>query len=429
LFYYQSNGRLARFGGETMIESNGALATYWPDVGILCIWLPQLPLRVEVLRHPAWDGRPLVIGGEAAERNAVRLCSPEAERAGIRPGLPLREVLALCSDAIVLPHDPVRAATVLEEILPRLQEVGPTVELGKDRAYLSLHGLRRLYHDDFAELERAIRAAVPALLGPRIGVGRDKFTAWVAACEAPPHGRRVVPDAATTSFLAPLPVRYLPFPPKISWQLHLLRLRTIADLAALSFSAVQAQFGSMGARAWRLATGRDDEPLVPHRFNPTIRVALGFDAPLASVDAIMAALGHLVVRAFNDLTLQGRAIRKVRLRALLSDGASWEWLNTFKDPFADREAAYRALKSRLEIRGNLPTSPIEDLSLELMGLTSETGKQPSLFAAHARQLSQVVEVVRQLSTRYGYVPLYRAVEVEPWSRLPERRWALVPCDL
>ncbi len=66
----------------------------WPDVRVACVWLPHLPLRVEVLRHPAWDGLPLVLGGAPGERKVVHLCSPEAEAAGIRPGLPLREVRA-----------------------------------------------------------------------------------------------------------------------------------------------------------------------------------------------------------------------------------------------------------------------------------------------------------------------------------------------
>ena len=38
-------------------------APAWPDVRVACVWLPQLPLRVAVLQHPAWDGRPLVLGG------------------------------------------------------------------------------------------------------------------------------------------------------------------------------------------------------------------------------------------------------------------------------------------------------------------------------------------------------------------------------
>ena len=43
----------------------------WPDVRVACVWIAQLPLRVEILRHPAWDGRPLVLGGAPGERNAI----------------------------------------------------------------------------------------------------------------------------------------------------------------------------------------------------------------------------------------------------------------------------------------------------------------------------------------------------------------------
>src|SRR5437773_11438472 len=93
--------------------------------GVACVWLPQLPLRVEILRHPAWDGRPLVLGGGPGERKVVQLSSPEAERLGIRPGLSLREVLPLCSDAIVLQPDPVRIAAILTEVLRGLQRVSP----------------------------------------------------------------------------------------------------------------------------------------------------------------------------------------------------------------------------------------------------------------------------------------------------------------
>src|SRR5215218_3699908 len=105
---------------------------HWPDITVACVWIAQLPLRVEVLRHPAWDGRPLVLGGAPGERKVVQLCSPEAEAAGVRPGLPLREVVALCPEAIVLQPDPVRTATVLESVVRALQEVSPAVEPTED---------------------------------------------------------------------------------------------------------------------------------------------------------------------------------------------------------------------------------------------------------------------------------------------------------
>ncbi|HEY0580773.1 MAG TPA: hypothetical protein VGE94_01245, partial [Chloroflexota bacterium] len=79
----------------------------------------------------------------------------------------------------------------------------------------------------------------------------------------------------------------------------------------------------------------------------------------------------------------------------------------------------------------LPPAPIDELALELLGLAGEAARQPGLFVARARQLAEIAEAARQLRARYGGVPLYQAIEVEPWSRIPERRWALIQitCDL
>jgi protein ImuB len=413
-----------------LVPSTGDHSTHlWPEPGIACVWLPQLPLRVEVLRRPNLEGRPLVLGSGAGERKLVQLCSPEAEQAGIQPGLPLREVLALCRDAVILQPDPVRTAEVLEEVLNRLQRVSPVVEPEEEHLLLDLRGLREVYHADLSAFEQTIRTAVPRLLRPRIGVAGGRFTASVAARMAPFPGLRIVQPGDDAAFLAPLPISRLPFTPDDLRRLELLGLRTVADLAELPFSAVQAEFGPSGARAWRLARGQDSEPVVPRRFNPVVRASLYFDEPLASIDAVTMAVDHLLARAFRSAALNGHSVRQARLRALLADGTSWERLITFKEAVLSRDGARRAIKSKLQLPNGLPSVAIEELSLELMGLGGEGAKQVSFFSVHAKQEEQIAETARQLSARYGETPLARVVEVEPWSRIPERRWALVPYDL
>src|ERR1041384_2764109 len=181
--------------------------TAWPAVRVACVWIAQLPLRVEILRHPAWDGRPLVLGGAPGERKVVQMCSPEAEAAGVRAGLPLREVVPLCPEAMVLQPDPVRVAAVLEAVLADLQRVSPVVEPGDDgHFFLDLRGLQSMY-GTLDALEEAIHAAVPALLRPRLGFGNGKFAAAVAARMAEPGANApacVVPSSQTQAFLAPL---------------------------------------------------------------------------------------------------------------------------------------------------------------------------------------------------------------------------------
>jgi nucleotidyltransferase/DNA polymerase involved in DNA repair len=412
---------------ESLSIDNRSLA--WPAAGISCVWLPQLALRVEVLRHPALEGRPLVLGGGPGESRLVQLCSPEAERFGIQSGLPLREVLALCRDAVILRPDPVRIAAVLDKVLNGLQHVSPAVEPEGDRFLLDLRGLCDVYQADLSIFERSVRSAVPRLLHPQIGVAGGRFTAMVAARSAPFPGLLAVDASETQEFLAPLPVSRLPLDPDALRRLDLFGLHTIGDFAALPFAAVQAQFGPAGACAWQLANGQDDEPVVPRRFSPIAGASILFDDPLASIDAVTMAVDHLLARAFRSPVLNGHAVRQARLRALLTDGTSWERLITFKEALLNRDAARSALKSKLQLPNALPPAPIEELSLDLMGLDGESAKQSSFFSIHARQEGQISEAARQLSARYGDAFLYRVVEVEPWSRILERRWALLPYDL
>ena len=69
--------------------------------------------------------------------------------------------------------------------------------------------------------------------------------------------------------------------------------------------------------------------------------------------------------------------------------------------------------------------PLEDMKLTLAGLTGESGAQASLFS-DVRKQEQLREMMRQLEARLGgKPPIYQVREIEPWSRVPERRRALV----
>lgn len=86
-----------------------------------------------------------------------------------------------------------------------------------------------------------------------------------------------------------------------------------------------------------------------------------------------------------------------------------------------------ALINALELRLHameLP-GPVEAVALQLNGIVHEVAHQgmlPTLRPRHAPPLTNAVE---QLKQRYGLSPLFRIVEVEPWSRIPERRHALL----
>jgi hypothetical protein len=88
-----------------------------------------------------------------------------------------------------------------------------------------------------------------------------------------------------------------------------------------------------------------------------------------------------------------------------------------------------------------PPKAVETLLLELTSFGAPSA-QTGLFdrkveggrdtGGHALASGEVPptlrDAVKELKLRLGHSPLYRVVEVDPWSRIPERRHALLSFD-
>jgi DNA polymerase-4/protein ImuB len=113
------------------------------------------------------------------------------------------------------------------------------------------------------------------------------------------------------------------------------------------------------------------------------------------------------------------------MRAGLEHERSWERSMVFKDAYGpDRLVQAIGLRMQhLELPG-----PVETLTIEINGIVETTAHQAMLPALRPRHLAPLSHAVSMLKQRYGLSPLFRIVEVEPWSRIPERRHALVSFD-
>jgi DNA polymerase-4/protein ImuB len=395
-------------------------------VSIACLVIPHFALRVALLDRPELDGAPLVLGPAQGGRPIVTDATPEATARGVRIGLGLREAIALCPEAIILTPHPVRESAAAEQIVAGLETLSPAVEVDAQAGcYLvDLAGLERRLGPPRLAAERLL-ATVPTLFRPRAGVASNKFTARVAAYGAPPGSVIVVEPTTTQDFLAKAPVSLLPLAPDKRRRLERLGLRTLGDLANLSPTAVQARFGAEGRRAWELARGNDREPVRARLQPETVSASLTLPAPATSRETVLIAITRLVLRAFDHAALRSRHVRQARLRASLEDGQSWEQVTTLRDP-GGRKRLIEALGYRVQTL-TLP-GPVVALTLELSGLIDATSRQELLPGFHSRRPWQLAEASRQLKQRFGTSGLYRVAEVEPWSRLPERRHALIAYD-
>ncbi len=394
---------------------------------IACIAIPHFALRVATLHRPELDGAPLVLGSPAGGRPVVTDATPEAAARGIRPGLGLREVVALCPNAIVLAPHPMREAEALERLISGLEAVSPAVEPDltfPGAFYVDLHGLARRLGSPLTAAELLI-STIPSVLRPRVGIAPGKFAARIAAGRAKPGSAHAVEAAAVTTFLARAPVRWLPVSPEMLQRFERLGIRTLGDLAALPLSAVQARFGPSGRLAWNLAAGRDHQIILPRPAPEGVIEQIDLPAPATSLETLLVALTRLTLRAFDRPLLRDHHVRQAELRGTLEGGRSWAQTAQLKEP-GGRGHVIKVLSYRLQAA--LLPGPIEALTLELSGLVDVAGRQERLPTLYSRRPRQLAEASQQLKQRYGTSGLYRVVEVEPWSRIPERRQALMPYD-
>jgi nucleotidyltransferase/DNA polymerase involved in DNA repair len=344
----------------------------------------------------------------------------------VRRGHTLREAKALCPQAAFIEANFALYQDVTAEMLDALELIAPVVEeAGIGTAYADVAGLRDHYADAF-DLAGALVAAVrdaTALL-PAAGLASNKFVAWVAASRTLPGDAGLVPEGREREFLRDKSVALLPIDGKRLHQLELLALRTLGDIASLPRPAFVAQFRPDGGRIWDLVNGIDGQPLRARTRQETLNERLAFDAAVVSTEALVLAARQLAVRLVRRL--RGRTARRMHVQ-LLADGRTvWERLETFREPTGDEARMALVLKTRLSLL-ELPQG-IDTVSITLSGIGREIAKQAKLFSDAQQNLNQIAEAIRQLRARYGRPVVWRIAEVDPCSRHPEERAALIPYD-
>lgn len=392
-----------------------------------CVLIPHFLISLERLERADLAGGPVIIGGAPEDRQVVWDCSEEAEYEGVRPGMALRSALSHCRAATFIEPRPGFYDDCFEQLLRHLEKVGPFVEPGyhlangpSGFAFVNLAGITA------PDLPRRLLQAVPAGLTAKAGIAPGKFSARMAALQSQEGQPLVIESTRVRDFLRGLPSSLLPVSDSMSWRLHLFGLKTMGDLADLPRGSVQAQFGPEGLQAWKLANGWDDDPVLGRRRNDSITRRLSFPTPTATIDSLLIAVRQMLASAFALPALRNKGIRRIRLRATISGGRSWERTLTLKEPSSDTSHVFFTLKTLI---GNLVLpGPVEEVLLQLSDLCGEIGKQGGMFTGNAGRELQLQESVRQLKARFGRTPVYRMVEVEPWSRIPERRQALIDYD-
>ena len=398
-----------------------------------CVWIPLFPLRCEEARHEGLAAYPTALLAPDTTRRLWQVSSL-ARHAGVKPGMTVSQAIGLCSALRLIEPDPVHYDERFTNLLSALNEVSPVVEPAElGLVYLGTDGLEGIFGAP-EKIVEAIRRTVGRSDGQtvRLGFGRGKFVAWVAASRSKPNAAVIVPVGGEKAFLAAQPISVLPLDCDPHRRLRQLGIRTLGALTAIPEAAITAQFGAVGRRLWRLAAGRIAEPVEGRIAPEPIVVALTFFTPVGERELLVHSLDKLIGRALKHPRRIGWRVHAVRLRADLegatNGGGSWLAAIQLKDPTADGERIAAPLKTRLEQAP--PTGAVERLILEFTAFAPGTTElqlfaRDAQAAARAGQQRALQSAAREIRMRVQRSSLYHIIEVQPWSRLPERRYALI----
>src|SRR6266496_4446237 len=408
-----------------------------------CVWIPLFPLRCEEARHEGLASYPTALLAPDTTRKLWQV-SPLARHAGVKPGMTVSQAIGLCPTLRLIEPDPVHYDERFARLLAALNEISPVIESGElGLAYVGIDGLQGIYGSP-GKIVEAIKGMLEGwnvgmseaggtvqhsnLPTFRLGFGQGKFIAWVAASRTKPGEAIVVPLGEEQMFLASQPVSVLPLDPDTHRRLRQLGIRSLGALAALPEAAVTAQFGALGKRLWRLAAGRIAEPVAGSIAPEPIVAALTFFTPVGERELLVHSLDQLIARALKHPLRIGWRVHAVRLRADLEGSSSWLAAILLKDPTADGERIAAPLRTRLE--QSPPTGAVERLVLEFTAFAPGTAElqlfaRDAQAAARAGQQRALQSAAHEIRMRVQRSSLYHIVEVQPWSRLPERRYALI----
>jgi protein ImuB len=404
---------------------------------IACIAVPRFAL-VAACGQDRTAKEAIALTRGAGGNALVVEVSRGAEVAGVRRGMSRAQAAGRTGDLRLAAPDPGAEDDLWAGVIRRLETIGAEVESDSPgQAYFYADGLRGLHGGTVGRvLAAAIRAAAP--LRVRAAAAPSRFAAYLAAVGergtfgfdgddlAPviaDDGERVV------NLLSPLGVGSLAVGPGLPEKaaaelvktLERVGVATLGRFAELGADQVADRLGPTGLRALEMATGLDRK-LEPRPPIEELREDLDFPDGAGAGVQLENGLRIVIRRMLGQPIRKGRTILAIRLLVRFAVGGSWETSQTFGTATESELTISSLLMRRLE---DLPSVPAS-LSLRVTAFGPPPADQLSLSTEPFPDEARLDERIGQLRSLQGEDVILGIENVEPDSRIPERRIALVP---
>lgn len=331
---------------------------------------------VEKRDHPELAAKPLIVGG--GTRGVVSTCCYIARISGVRSAMPMFQALKLCPEATVLPPRIGHYAEVSAQIRAKMTALTPLIEpLSLDEAFLDLNGTERLHHAppalQMARLAREIEREIGVTAS--IGLSHNKFLAKIASDLDKPRGFSVIGRAETEDFLRDKPVSAL-WGVGEATRAALARagLRTLADIRRAGRAAMEARFGSSGARLFQLAHGEDARRVTPDAPMKSVSNETTFAHDIADRTELEAKLWVMCEKTAARMKAKGLQGRTATLKLRRADFSALSRQTRLEEPSQLADTLFRATQA---LFAALPEpGPFRLIGAGYSDLTPADGRDP-----------------------------------------------------
>jgi len=381
-----------------------------PPRWIIHVDLDAFFASVEVLEHPEWQGKALIVGGRPEARGVVSSASYAARAHGVRSAMPVGQALRLCPHAVVVPPRHGVYSEYSRGVMDILREYTPAFEqLSIDEAFLDVTGCERLW-GPVETIARTIqrRVAEERSLPVSLGVASSKLVAKIACDSGKPNGLVVVPQGEEAAFLAPLPIERLwGVGPVTAGRLKARGVETIGDLARLSERSLEALFGDQARRLHDAARGIDPSEVQDGRARRSVSHELTYAQDVDDPQVLHKTLLWMSESVAEALREERVVAQTVRLKMRYGDFSTVLRQVTLPNATDQGQVLYDAALDLLR-RYWRPPRPLRLIGLGASGLLEQGGYQLSLLDQTDQRNVRLNRALDEIRERFGPDAIRRA---------------------
>lgn len=287
------------------------------------VWIPDWPITAVEISGEIEPGVPVAVYGH----NGIVSANSWARREGIGEGMRKRSAHSLCSDALLIPSDPVREFVRFEPVLRALdRHIANVLVMTPGRVLFTAEGAIAAAGSGEL-LAEAIVGEINDAVGceARVGFGKGTLAALLAASDnayvSPEHTASYVDRKPLSSLLVAASTEQLHADmAECIGLLGRLGIRDLGEVRQLGRIALTTRFGQTGQLIWGLIAGDDVRVAREHKAAPEFSTSRAFEPPLETTAQAVFAAKALADELGEEMLARSLAGGRLIISALLLNG-------------------------------------------------------------------------------------------------------------